>query len=260
MNYATCLTKISSLLFIIILWGCKDKSTNTDTSFNLISRKDFVIDAYDGISYYRDSETREFLDGYYVVGNEISKWEEFNVIKGILNGENIVFHNNGNIFSKTTYKNGKRHGEERFYSPEGTLTTLNNYRNDEKYGKCYYYYDSGEIRTESSIKNGEIIESITYNIIGEMRSQMFIENGKRITQKLKNGKLFSEQISSTYDNFEATKFYNEDGTLKLFLQMTTEGDQAFLIERDKNGDEIKRINVKENPQEIVKYQMLFSEL
>ncbi|MBD0823252.1 hypothetical protein ICJ85_04395 [Aestuariibaculum marinum] len=250
--------KLITLLILSSLTNCKN--TPSESDFKLIGRSDYYVDAYDGISYYRNSETHEFLDGYFVVGNKISKWEEFNTIKGILNGENIVFHNNGNIFSKTEYKNGRRHGEERLYSPSGNLTTLNHYRNDVKYGKSYLYFENGDIQTELKIKNGNVIESITYNSIGEMVAQMFIEDGKKITQHLKNGILFSEQISSTYDNFEATKLYNEDGSLKLFIQMKTQGDEAFIIERDENGKELKRINVKENPQEVMKYQMLFREL
>lgn len=41
--------------------------------------------------------------------------------------------------------------------------------------------------------------------------------------------------------------------------MLMDGDNTFIIERDENGDEIKRINLKENPQEALKYRELFGE-
>ncbi|RED50605.1 hypothetical protein [Seonamhaeicola aphaedonensis] len=62
-----------------------------------------------------------------------------------------------------------------------------------------------------------------------------------------------EQISSNYDSFEAMKLYNEDGSLKFYLRMLEDGDNNYLIELDENEDELKRIDVKANPQEAMKY-------
>ena len=83
---------------------------------------------------------------------------------------------------------------------------------------------------------------------------MFIKDRRKITQHIKAGKIFSEEISSTYDNFEATKFYNDNGYLKLFIQMLTEDENAYIIKRNEAGEEVKRINLKENPNELLKYQ------
>ena len=69
--------------------------------------------------------------------------------------------------------------------------------------------------------------------------------------------MFSEQISSNYDNFEAMKFYNEDGSLKVFLRMLDDGDKSYLIELDENRNEIKRIDVKANPEQAMEYAKYF---
>ena len=228
-------------------------------NFTLIEKNSYFIDSYNGISVYRDNETRKPLNGYYVVGDKFKKWEEFKVENGILNGTSIVFHDNSEIFSEAIYLNGKLNGEEKIYSLSGKLKTLNTFKNGIKYGKSLGYFESGELKSESKIKNENVIESVNYDVIGNIESQMFIKEVKRITQYIKGGKVYSETISSTYDNFEATKFYNEDGFLKLFIQMFMDGDNTFIIERDENGDEIKRINLKENPQEALKYRELFGE-
>lgn len=244
------LQKIFTFLLIILLFACKNPDKS---SFNLIPRNSYFTDSFNGISVYRDNETRELMDGYYIVGDKINKWEEFNVTEGILNGEYIIFHNNGNIFSESTYLKGKLHGEEKTYSLSGVLSKVRNFSHGILYGKDLSYFENGQIRSESKIKDEKIIESISYNMIGEIESQMFIEDGRKITQNIKAGKVFFEQISSTYDDFEAMKFYNEDGSLKKYLRMLEDGDKSFIIELNENGNEIKRIDVKANPQEAMKY-------
>ncbi|WP_248724475.1 hypothetical protein [Seonamhaeicola sp. ML3] len=83
---------------------------------------------------------------------------------------------------------------------------------------------------------------------------MFIKDGRTITQTIRGGKVLMEQISSNYDSFEAMKLYNEDGSLKVYPRMIEdEEDGSYLIELDENENEIKRIDVKANPQEAMKY-------
>ena len=193
------------------------------------------------------------MDGYFIVGDKVNKWEEFNLTEGVLNGDYIIFHNNGKVFSHSNYLKGKLHGEEKTYTITGVLSKVSNFSHGIRFGKDLSYFENGQLRSESKIKNEEIIESVTYDIIGEIESQMFIKDGRKITQNIKGGNVFFEQISSTYDSFEAMKFYNDDGSLKVYLRMLDEDDKSYLIELDVNGNEIKRIDVKANPQQAMKY-------
>ena len=255
--------KISSvaLLFLVLIFLISCKEEKKSSGFTLIERNSYFMDSYNGIIVYRDNETKKPMDGYFIVGNKYTKWEEFNLANGILNGDDIVFHDNGEMYTHSTYLNGKLHGEEKKYYPSGKLQSVDTYNNGIQYGKSKDYYESGQLRTESKIENETVVESITYDIIGNIISQMFIDDGRKITQYIKNGKLFSEDISSTYDNFEAKKFYNKDGSLKIYLQMLDDqDDNHFLIELDENGDEIKRIDVKANPQEFLKYRQYFVDM
>jgi len=250
---------VYTYLLILLLFGCKNSEKNNASDFKLIPRNSYFIDNYNGISVYRDNETRKPMDGYFVVGDKFAKWEELNLNEGVLNGDYIIFHNNGNIFSHSKYINGKLHGEEKTYSFSGALSKVSNYNHGIKVGKVLSYFENGQIQSEAKIENEEIFESVTYNIIGEIESQMFIKDGRKITQQIKGGKVFTEQISSTYDSFEAMKFYNDDGSLKVYLQMLDENDKSYLIELNENGDEIKRIDVKANPQEAMKYFQFMKE-
>lgn len=239
--------------------SCKKEPQNQDENFKLVKRNSYFVDSYNDISIYRSNEDRKLLNGYYVVGDKFKKWEEFNVTNGILNGTYIVFHSNGEIFSQSNYLNGKLHGEEKTFNLSGQLSKLNTYKNGVLYGKSISYFDNGNIKSEYKIEDEEVIESVSFDLIGNIESQMFIKEGRSITQTIKNGKVFSEQVSSNYDDFEAVKFYNQDGSLKMFLRMLEDGDNGYLIELDENNEEIKRINIKENPQAIFKYQEYLKE-
>jgi hypothetical protein len=62
-----------------MFFNCKEATKEKERSFTFIDRGDYVIN--------RDFETNQLMDGYYVIGNELSKWEEFNLKNGVLNGE-----------------------------------------------------------------------------------------------------------------------------------------------------------------------------
>ncbi|WP_298237308.1 hypothetical protein [uncultured Algibacter sp.] len=245
---------------IIVSSSCKQEPKDKASEFELLPRNSYYVDSYNDIGIYRFNDSNKVMDGYYVIGNKTSKWEEFSVKEGVLNGDYIIFHSNGEIFSHSQYLNGKLHGKEKMYSLSGKLKSLKTYKQGVPYGKKITYFESGEIQSESMYENEQIIESTSYNIIGEIVSQMFIKEGRKITQQIKSGKVYSEQISSTYDDFEAMKFYNEDGSLNVYLRMLEDDDNSFLIELNENGEEIKRIDVKANPQEAMKYFQYMQEL
>lgn len=239
--------------------NCKNNNKSNTNDFEFIPRNSYFIDNYNGISVYRSNDTKKPMDGYFVVGDKFKKWEEFNVKKGVLHGDYIVHHSNGKKFSHAIYNNGKLHGEEKTYYLSGELKHVKTYKHGKLFGKSIGYFENGQIQSESKIKDENIVESTRYTIIGEIESQMFIKDGRKITQAIRGGKVLSEQISSTYDNFEAMKFYNADGSLKVYLRMLDDGEKSYLIELDENENEIKRIDAKANPQDAMKYFQFMKE-
>lgn len=244
-------------LFLLVCFAFACKEQQPELPYRLVERNSYFIDSYNGISIYRDNTTRKPMNGHFLVGNKLKKWEEFKVRDGLLNGDYIVFHDNGEMFSSSSYLNGKLNGDDKSFYFSGALKHIDTYKNGIRYGKSFSYFESGQIQNESKLEGEKVVESTSYDIIGNILTQMFIKDGKTMTQNIKNGKVFSEQISSNYDHFEALKFYNEDGSLKTYLQMLDQGDDHFLIELNENGEEIKRVDLRKNPQEFLKYQPYF---
>lgn len=252
---------IQKLLFVIVIitvFNCKSKEDQKNDAFTFIERNAYTINSYNGKDYYRLKGSKDFMDGYYVVGNELRKWEEFEFKKGLLNGDYIIFHDNGEIFSHARYVNGVRHGEELNYSKAGVLTKKKNYNNDKLSGSEYTYHENGKVASETKHIADELVESETYDILGNITSQTFIKDGRTITQKIVEGKIYSEMVSSNYDDYETMKFFNEDGSTKAYLRRIEENNTMYILELDNQGKEIKRVDVKANPKEALKYFSLFN--
>ena len=96
-------TPILVFFFMVfcVLISCKQEKKSS--GFTLIERNSYFMDSYNGIIVYRDNETKKPMDGYFIVGNKYTKWEEFDLTNGILNGDDIVFHDNGEIYTRSTY-------------------------------------------------------------------------------------------------------------------------------------------------------------
>ena len=77
------------------------------------------------------------------------------VKNGKLEGEVILFNENGTILATSNYKNGKIHGVEIFYHKNGRLSAINNYRDGELEGESIAYYDNGQLRFKVNIKDGK---------------------------------------------------------------------------------------------------------
>ena len=118
--------KINFKTFILLvtisvcLIGCKQEKDKDDSSFTFISKDDYFVE-YSSLDIYRNAETKKPLNGYYVVGKDLTKWEELNVENGILNGEYLFYHPNSNVSIRSNYDKGKIHGEEIYYYPSGTI-------------------------------------------------------------------------------------------------------------------------------------------
>ena len=252
-------TYIIFIITIALFYGCNSSGkTKKDDAFIFIARNAYTTNNYNGLEYYRLNKAKEFMDGYYVVGNEVTKWEEFDLKEGLLNGDYIIYHPNGEIYSHTKYANGKRNGEELIYSAEGVLTKKSVYKNEVLVGSQYDYFDGGKIRSESKYEDGKSVETLNYDLLGNITMQSFIKDGKTIKQKITEGKIEAEMVSSNYDDYETMKFYNEDGSTKLFLRMLEEDDNMYILELNEEGNEIKRVDVKANPQEAKKYFSLMN--
>ena len=76
---------------------------------------------------------------------------------GILEGEQIEYYDNGNIYCKNNYKNGKREGERIEYYNNGNIYCKNNYKNGKREGEWIEYYNNGNIWHKENYKGGKLV-------------------------------------------------------------------------------------------------------
>lgn len=73
--------------------------------------------------------------------------------KGILEGEKMVYYENGQIAEKSIYVNGEIDGTSMWYSPNGNALKEFTYRNGELHGIAKYYDIDGVLLAEGIYRN-----------------------------------------------------------------------------------------------------------
>ncbi len=72
-----------------------------------------------------------------------------------LEGEVLVYYENGNLKQKLFFINGKQTGEQRVYGENGSLIGIENWLQGKKNGKATYYFESGELGEEGQFEKGK---------------------------------------------------------------------------------------------------------
>lgn len=73
--------------------------------------------------------------------------------QGVLEGEKLVYYENGQIAEKAYYKNGQIDGVSTWYSPNGKLLKEFTYNNGQLHGMAKYYDKDGRLLAEGIYKN-----------------------------------------------------------------------------------------------------------
>ncbi|WMI65489.1 toxin-antitoxin system YwqK family antitoxin [Aestuariibaculum sp. YM273] len=92
---------------------------------------------------------------YYQKNNDNLLILEHYNSKGELDGDRIVYYNNGNMAEKETYRAGKLDGESLSYAENNKLISRANYLNGEMHGKYVVYFLDGTPEVEGQFKNGQ---------------------------------------------------------------------------------------------------------
>ncbi len=193
---------VTALLFCTLLsfFNCNKEVKDEGPKF--ISRNSYFIDFHNGVSIYRDNISRKIMNGYYIVGDSSKKWEELSVKDGLLNGDYIVYHNNGEKFTHSKYYKGTLHGEDLLYYTSGKLKKFSAYDKGKRFGKVIEYYEGGQVKSESRIKNDEVISSLIFDETGDLVSKIYTKENNRITQEFKDGELLSEEVIPNYYSYK----------------------------------------------------------
>jgi len=143
--------------------------------------------------------------------------------KTCVNGESIIYGEDGEIQDKLNYVNGKRDGEQ------------------------YSFYDNKQKRMVEIYKNGEIIlcEKYTYHGVLTYKKHPMLESGGFIESYYVDGKLSYEYIHNEYGELIEKKIYYENGKQKINLKLKKSIYDGESILFDENG-EIKLTVIYEN--------------
>ncbi len=92
---------------------------------------------------------------YYQKNSDKLLTIEYYNSNGQLDGERIVYYDNGEIAEKTFYENGKLHGKALNYSLKGVLLKFLLYHNGELHGEAKFYNPKGELIVKGIYKDGK---------------------------------------------------------------------------------------------------------
>ncbi|MGM5470758.1 toxin-antitoxin system YwqK family antitoxin [Flavobacteriaceae bacterium LMO-SS05] len=75
--------------------------------------------------------------------------------KGQLDGEKLVYYENGQLAEASNYVNGKMEGASIWYSEKGVVLKEFLYENDELHGLSKYFDNTGQLIAEGAYKRGQ---------------------------------------------------------------------------------------------------------
>lgn len=197
----------------------KNNITNLDKTVHFHSFEHYLNNRRDGLCIY-----------YYENGNIQSK----TFFKDdIINGSHTVFRESGLLQYEENYYYGRLHGVKKYYDVDGRLSAIQYYKDGLKHGEYQKFSPKGNLIIRSAYSNG--LENASRKVYSddekhELLNEYIYQNGILITTRVYvEGVLFSEvhQASDSEEN-------------------TTESKPKHLdpMERDRILNIIKSVNKK----------------
>ena len=145
-------------LLLIFLSACSEPTIDRD---ELVER--------DGILYEKFSN--EPYSGA-VTGRWVAK-----VKNGVVDGELLTYHENGQLDSQHTLVNGLHEGEFREFHENGSLEYLIDYKNGEAHGSYQQYDENGELQEIAWFADGKMDGETRYYEGGYLKEVTNYKNG-----------------------------------------------------------------------------------
>ncbi|GAB2774353.1 hypothetical protein GCM10010465_20790 [Actinomadura fibrosa] len=108
--------------------------------------------------YHDDSDKLMMLENYkngVLEGEKLVYYdngtlaERSNYQKGLLHGQRFLYSVKGVVLEDLQYEDGELHGPAKFYNGKGELLSEGNYKRDKHFG-IWRYYENGELKEEKS--------------------------------------------------------------------------------------------------------------
>jgi antitoxin component YwqK of YwqJK toxin-antitoxin module len=156
----------AGMLFLIILFSmflfssCNSQKPGLD---NIVVKNGLIYNIESGELY-----TGKVHDLIY------SQVLEYDVVKGLKDGDFNIFSENGKILVSGQMRKNKNEGLWQYFYPNGELESQGYFKNDNTSDKWYWYYPDGKLKTTGSYIDGK-------------------KDGKW-TEYDENGKVISEEV------------------------------------------------------------------
>lgn len=114
---------------------------------------------------------------YHNDSDKVMTKENYND-EGLLDGEKLIYFENGQLAEQLLYENGKKEGNVKNYSEKGIVIKDYNYKTGELHGSYKDYTPKGELIVEGQFKNGKKHSIWKYYENGELTKEKNFSNQK----------------------------------------------------------------------------------
>ena len=97
--------------------------------------------------------------------------------KGILEGESLYYHSNGNVWKRVPFCENEVHGNFETYLETGELLQQTNYYKGKKSGRSYRYWHPDQLASEEEYCDDLLQQGFYYDSVGTLVSQIQDGNG-----------------------------------------------------------------------------------
>ncbi len=99
--------------------------------------------------------------------------------KGVLQGESLYYHTNGNVWKKVPFEKNEVNGTYEVFLEDGRLLLSSEYKNGQRHGCTTRYWGDGSISSDETFCDGRLIEGHYYDLCGNEVARIDQGNGER---------------------------------------------------------------------------------
>ena len=157
-------------------------------------------------------------------------------------GDGLIkeYHDNGQLKSEITYKDGKKNGPYTWYWDNGNISDQGAYKDGKLDGPIKVYYYTGELQIEGVLKDRQKVGIVRgYYKNGQLKSEGTYRNDERngpLKSYFENGKLRSDELFKNDVQVGPFQYYHENGQLRLKGTRKNDGVKDGVVkEYDDSG-------------------------
>ncbi len=173
------LTFCFSLVFAVILSGCRDNDTQFTVSVDQILNVDNLIKLKDSGNLY----TGYIVDHYR--SSKTNSLKSRSLVKlGKLNGLSEGWYLGGQLQVSETFVEGNSHGVRVKWYANGQKKAEDSINHGELHGLCRKWHDNGFLSEEMTMVNGKAHgKAMSWHEDGSLKAQVILDMGDVVNQK-----------------------------------------------------------------------------